>query len=81
MNRFLIRGSSPQQFQHVQALLGGKVRVLVSSERRLFLSVADVPEALQDDLRATGARVTVERAVYESPWGGRSTRVRANGKS
>ncbi len=65
MTRYLIRATTPDEFQQAQDLLRGKVRVFVTSERRLFLSVADVPEALQNDLRAAGARISVERPAYE----------------
>jgi uncharacterized protein (DUF1778 family) len=65
MTRYLIRATTPQEFQHAKDLLEGQVRVFVTSERRLFLSAADVPESLQNALRAAGARVTEERPVYE----------------
>lgn len=62
--RYLIRASDPVTFEKAKALVAGKVRVFVTSDRRLYLSAGDVPEGLQDDLREAGARVTVERPAF-----------------
>jgi hypothetical protein len=68
MTRHLIRASNTEQFQQARRLVeqrgqtGG--RVLVESERRLYLSVADLPDALLDQLRADGLRVTEERPAF-----------------
>lgn len=71
MTRFLIRAAHADQFQQARALLDGRTRGFVTSERHLYLSTGDLPPDLQERVRATGARVTVEHPVRQ-PDGGRA---------
>lgn len=64
MDRFLIRASDADQFQRARALVDGRARVFVTSERHLYLSTGDLPTDLQDSVRATGATVAVERPAF-----------------
>ena len=64
MTRYMIRAENEQQFQKAKDLLTGQVRLFVVSDRRLFLSAGDVPNGLQDALRANGLKVRVEHPVF-----------------
>lgn len=73
MTRYMIRATDSDQFHRAKALVDGKARVYVTSERRLFLSTGDLSAELQQELRSTGARVTVEQPAYrpDGPGGSR----------
>lgn len=66
MTRYLIRTADADQFQRAKALVDGRARVFVTSERRLYLSTGELSAELQEALRSAGARVTVERPVFRA---------------
>ncbi|HYD66482.1 hypothetical protein [Azospirillum sp.] len=61
MTRYMIRATDPDQFQQAKAMVDGRTRVYVTSERRLFLSTGPLPDDLRRDLLNLGTRINEER--------------------
>jgi len=64
MTRYMIRATDPDQFQQAKAMVDGRTRVYVTSERRLFLSTGPLPDDLRRDLLNLGTRINEERPYH-----------------
>jgi hypothetical protein len=64
MTRTMIRAADETQYQRAKALVDGRAHVLVTSDRRRFLSVADLPAGVAAELRKAGLTLSEERPAF-----------------